>query len=102
MDAQRQIQQWIAGEHRVIAERVLADPEGVTARARANLDRWAGRYQEAPAWMREWRRLLSGPAEALVGVLRDPSEHAVWLRSCSPFAGVLTPRERWAIRKGTG
>jgi hypothetical protein len=99
MDAQRQIEHWNVREHAVIAERLVADPEGVTAHARRNLERWASRYDTVPVWMREWQKALSGPVEDLVRLLHDRSEHAVWLRSCSPFAGVLTARERWAIRR---
>jgi hypothetical protein len=100
VEAQRQIEHWIAREHEAVARRLLADPEGVIARARNNLDRWAVRYERMPAWMDEWRRILSEPVEVVVRVLREDSERAVWLRSCSPFAGALTARERWAIRKG--
>lgn len=100
MEAQRQIEHWIARDHELVAERLLANPERVIGQARDNLDRWAARYERVPAWMDEWRQILSGPVDTVVQLLRDDSERAVWLRSCSPFAGVLTPPERWAIRKG--
>ncbi|MGA8260810.1 MAG: hypothetical protein WB783_11400, partial [Arenicellales bacterium] len=54
---------------------------------------------ERPGWMREWEELLDGDEDRLVVVLTSPSEDARRLRSSSPFAGVISPRERWALHE---
>lgn len=99
MDAQRRIEARILAQHRVIAERLRARPRAVLALARANLERWSGNYRDepVPAWLSEWRGLLEGPLPELLELLTAGSEDAVRLRSSSPFAGVLSARERWQI-----
>jgi len=44
-----------------------------------------------------WRQLLDGPIEDLVVFLGSDSELAKDCRQASPFAGLLTPQERWSI-----
>lgn len=102
-NAQRIIEDRILAQHRLIAERLREDP-GLIAHARSNLQRWAERRGEdaQPAWLGEWRAILNRPVGDVAAVLTDPSEHAAWLRSCSPFAGVLSPQERWRLRKELG
>jgi len=86
------------GRHRGVEEpsAALAD-SAVKARADRNLNRARAQYEVEPQWIREWQRLLDGPVEVLIDVLTSPDESARVLRQSSPFAGVLTPRERWAI-----
>ena len=82
--------------HEAIAEKLRRDPVPVLAKARANLDRW--RDSSTPSrYLGEWERLLNGPADQLLALLLDESEDAIALRHASPFAGVLTPQERWDI-----
>ncbi len=47
--------------------------------------------------MDEWQAILDGPHEGVVACLRERSERATRLRQSSPFAGLLTQRERRAI-----
>ncbi len=98
-DAQRCIEHRILTQHRLIAERLAADPDKVLAHARANLRRWARKYEneDEPAWMRDWEVLLAGAVEGVVAVLVGGDQEAIRLRSCSPFAGVLSARQRWAV-----
>jgi hypothetical protein len=42
----------------------------------------------------QWQRLLEGPLSELVAVLRSESVEAQQLRQNSPFAGVLSQKER--------
>ncbi|MCU0579492.1 MAG: hypothetical protein MUF69_08095 [Desulfobacterota bacterium] len=35
------------------------------------------------------------PLDDLLALMVSPSEEACRLRQCSPFAGILPPRERW-------
>lgn len=82
--------------HQAIAEKLRADSVFVLRKARANLDRWRGDANSA-YYIQEWDSLLSGPIDRLLEVLTEDSEYATALRHTSPFAGVLTSRERWAI-----
>ena len=69
--------------HRAIADKLQAHPE-LLAIARDNLARWSqtgGRSQPSGD---AWREILNRPLAEV-------------LRQATPFAGVLDPKERWAI-----
>ena len=69
--------------------RVLAKARGhITVMAQKPRTR---RYADA------WFPLLDLPIPALAERLTEFSEERVALRQCTPFAGVLTPQERWQI-----
>ena len=82
---------------RLIAGKLRANP-ALVERARGNLDRWLLDCSERlrPALL-EWQELLAGPLEELLSFLTSTEERAVRLRQSSPFAGFLTPDERFAI-----
>ncbi|CAN5893606.1 hypothetical protein BH23ACT10_BH23ACT10_33340 [soil metagenome] len=83
---------------RAVASRLLADPDGVRTIGRRNLVRAVEQHgPTAQHWIARWRALLDGPDDDLIAVLTSPDEWARVLRQTSPFAGVLTPRERWAL-----
>jgi transcriptional regulator with XRE-family HTH domain len=82
--------------HRAIAERLVADPAGTVARARATLKRMV-RVAPTSQTLREWRVLLDRPVAALVDLVTDPSPWARELRHVTPFAGLLTAAERAAV-----
>lgn len=88
--------------HRRIALRLTSDPQAVLAKAFANLDAWQVRCgTDAPgAVLQEWRNLLGTmtPLE-IAGFITSEDQHATRMRQSSPFAGVLTPREVWAIKR---
>ena len=83
--------------HRAIAAWLLADPAPVLRAAKRNLARMASQSPGAGSLWREWRRALSQPVDELAGILVDPRPQACEMRHVTPFAGVLTPRERWAV-----
>ena len=101
MNAQQVIEERILAQHHVIADRIAKDP-GLIRHARSNLARWRERYVDEglPLWFHEWQAILDAPVEGIVEILTERSDRATWLRSCSPFAGALSPRERWRILKG--
>ncbi len=103
MNAQQQIERRILAQHLLVAERLRSDPQRVIQHARYNLQRWAGSYADSdkPSWMSDWKELLDGPMNKLLDILTSESERARQLRSSSPFAGIVTPRERWKIIKDT-
>ncbi|MFF5084773.1 excisionase family DNA-binding protein [Actinoplanes sp. NPDC000266] len=85
--------------HRAIAAKLAAHPPAVLAAAAINLRRLrhlhpAGREW---VWLDRWEALLDGGVAAVIDVLTSPAEHAVKLRSTSPFAGVLSEAERRAV-----
>jgi hypothetical protein len=80
------------------------DPDRVIAKARANIERWGWLRdfpdpKQRPGFMVEWIALLDGPLEALQAVLTGTDERSVMLRASSPFAGIVSYRERWQLRK---
>lgn len=81
--------------HRVIAEKLKDNPEGVVAKAWKNIRRWGWDNEKVPApYMKAWMALLEGPLPALEKVLTGTGERAVLLRSSSPFAGILSKKEK--------
>jgi hypothetical protein len=84
--------------HVAVAAKLRDHPE-ILARARANLDRWLAEGGRSAPLLERWREILARPAGEVAAFLTDRSEQAAWLRKASPFAGVLTPQERWRIRR---
>lgn len=87
--------------HRRIAAVMEQDPYKVIHKAMRNLDAWIERQQgPAPGVFQEWIDLLNrmSPSE-IAGFIVSESEEAVRMRQSSPFAGVLSPREVWAIKR---
>lgn len=85
--------------HRAIAERLQADPS-VIERARRRTASWRSSGEVHPEYVQAWERLLDGPVDDLCSLLVDPGERGTALRQVSPFAGVLSARERWRILEG--
>lgn len=97
--AKARVERQISAMHREIARRIRAGDPAPIERARANLDRWRGAAFGGllPPAYEAWRSVLAQPVEAVLAVLEGADERATRLRASSPFAGVLDPRERWAI-----
>ncbi len=82
--------------HRAIAGKLRQSPE-LAGIALDNLRRWrvsagrSGRYLDA------WAEILKGPVEEMLGLLEQDSEYMRAMRQASPFAGVLSAKERWKI-----
>jgi hypothetical protein len=85
-----------------VARELSLHPERVET-ARSNLDRWSRLNHDSPALLicyAEWREILGRPLDDVIAVLVDPGERGQRLRQNSPFAGVLSPREVWEIKRG--
>jgi hypothetical protein len=82
--------------HRLIAEKVLADP-ALLDKARGNVRRWQEGHGSPSLALAEWEQILSGPVDQVAGFLVERSEKATRLRQSSPFTGILTEPERLAI-----
>lgn len=63
-----------------------------------NLKRWRKNSQEqVPGYINEWENILEQPWTSVAAFITSFSERARRLRQSSPFAGVLTPKERKLI-----
>jgi hypothetical protein len=88
--------------HRRIASMMERNPEAVIGKALGNLHAWMAR-QDGPCAdgaFQEWLDFLSqkSPREVADFIVSD-TEEASRMRQSSPFAGVLSPREVWAIKR---
>ena len=87
---------------RAVAARLRANP-ALLEQARGNLRRLLARNGDAPGLRRcyeEWLEILDGrPLEKILELLNAEDEEARRLRQNSPFAGVLSPAEVWAIKR---
>ena len=82
--------------HTAIADKIDADPS-LLAKATANLARWTNQRSHMERGYVEWAAILKQPWPEVASLLRSRSEDAIRLRQCSPFAGVLSERERMRI-----
>ena len=83
---------------------IHCDPDGIIRKAVLNLHGWL-EHQQGSAMavvFREWLEILGqfSPSEVADFIVSD-SERAVRMRQSSPFAGVLSPKEVWAIKRGS-
>ena len=86
--------------HRLIAAKVRRDP-ALLDRVRLTLQRWRdpGNPSRAEPYLSEWERLMAEGLEQVLAAAVEESERAEALRQCSPFAGILSPTERFAFLK---
>ena len=83
--------------HCKIAQKISRDPTLLEI-PRRNLERWTKRAGgHPPRYILEWERILSQSWPTVAEFITSGSEQAVRLRQSSPFAGVLSPRERKQI-----
>jgi hypothetical protein len=98
MTDHERIDRQVAAMHRVIAERLRSGDLSPLEHARSNLERWERQFGGAlPAAYVEWVAILRSDLDHVLRILEGGDEEAIRIRSSSPFAGVLTPRERWEI-----
>lgn len=88
--------------HRAIADKLAADPALVVGTARKNVALMLQTNPEAKGLLGAWRRVLLLPTSELIDLLQDPRPPARELRHVSPFAGVLSPSERWDVYRRFG
>lgn len=83
--------------HCLAARKIARDPS-LLAKVRRNLDAWRSRYgEDLPRALDEWHAILERPWPEIAAVITDPGENATRLRQSTPFAGVLSTRERERI-----
>lgn len=82
--------------HKAIATKLRSEP-AVLDRARLRVPGWLNEGTVSAYYAELWDQALAGSMDDLLAVLADRSERATAMRQVSPFAGALTPQERWAI-----
>lgn len=82
--------------HRAMAAKLMARPELLEI-AHGNIARWMPGAGGSRGYLEAWRAILALPVEEIARVMVEDGERMTAMRQNSPFAGVLTPRERWAI-----
>jgi hypothetical protein len=83
--------------HCLAAQKIMLDPAMLDG-VRRTLDVWRARYAEdAPRALDEWAAILRLPWPQIAALITDPGERATRLRQSTPFAGVLSERERERI-----
>jgi hypothetical protein len=82
--------------HRAIAEKLRANP-ALLEIARENIARWAPAAGRSRHYLDAWQEVLQKPLEEMLRLIVEDTEEMRAMRQNNPFAGVLEPRERWAI-----
>lgn len=96
MDLHRLAEERSLALHRAVAARLIADP-ALVERARERVREWVASGRIHVEYAEAWTRILGAPVEDVARAITDESEAARALRQTTPFAGVVPPRERWAI-----
>lgn len=82
--------------HRAIAEKLRSNP-ALMEIARDNLERWSTAVRHSQPYWDAWREVLRLPFSEILEVMLEEGERMTAMRQASPFAGVLTPQERWGV-----
>ncbi|MCY0880165.1 MAG: hypothetical protein OWU84_14655 [Firmicutes bacterium] len=89
--------------HQAIAEKLRETPDVVLAKAKEEIG-WLRQDPHTRWYAEQWEALCTLPVTELAVKISEDSEEMAVLRQCTPFVGVLSPAERWAIyrafRKG--
>ncbi|MBI3295113.1 MAG: helix-turn-helix transcriptional regulator [Deltaproteobacteria bacterium] len=80
--------------HRAVAEVLRRDPDSARKLARRNLKTMTSIHVGPEALFKSWSEWLSRPLEELILRMLDPSQEGRDLRQVSPFAGLLSSKER--------
>lgn len=84
-----------------MAEGLPGHPEWMDV-ARSNLARWRELHRGDRGYLTvldEWDAILELPVGELLVLLCDAGERGQRLRPSSPFTGVLTAKEVWALKE---
>lgn len=82
-----------------VAGKLVRDPQRYLDVARQNLSKMQTIHTrgQGAKWLAEWALVLEEPVQAVLAVLTSTSPRAREMRQNTPFAGVLTQRERLAV-----
>jgi transcriptional regulator with XRE-family HTH domain len=87
--------------HKLVAEKLRADPQDVIQRALARIGVMRLRDLEgrSASYINTWERLLSGPIGELETAMTSTDQTSRDLRQSSPFGGTLSDEERLDVLK---
>jgi len=81
--------------HRLVAQRL---DEALLAKSRARVEAWIAEGGPVhPVYAQRWKAVLDHPTPEIISVLLTDDEASRDLRQNTPFAGALSPSERWRI-----
>ncbi|MBC7460351.1 MAG: hypothetical protein H7287_03215 [Thermoleophilia bacterium] len=87
--------------HRMVADRIVQDGT-IVDRAAARVRGWMADGSVHGIYATAWLELLEGPPADLLELLVDDSVRAADLRQVTPFAGVISDRDRQDIIRRIG
>ena len=91
--------------HRLVAQKVAVDP-ALFMKAQATLSRMHDQGKVPLTYLTTWSDIFAMGWQAAMAAATEDSERGQTLRTCSPFAGLLSEQERlaflaqWATRDG--
>lgn len=85
--------------HAAVIEKLKANPTAVITKARKNLGTLAALHPHARELLDRWKKWLSLPVDELIARCLDGGWLSRDMRQVTPFAGILTAKERAKIIK---
>lgn len=82
--------------HRAIAGRIVEEP-AILESVKVDILNLISKHGESSKYFLMWLDILNGPTDTVLAKLVEDSEEMAALRQSSPFAGILTAKERWEI-----
>ena len=80
--------------HCKIAQKIVENP-ALIKEAQGNLERWSKKFDgPRPRYFEEWEAILNLPCREIAERITRMNDDATRLRSSSPFAGILSDKER--------
>lgn len=101
MDPHRRSQLRSLAYHHAVAARLRVDG-ALLERARARVDGWRTSGEVHPEYAERWQAILAGEIDEICAAITVDDDAASTLRSVTPFAGAIDPRERWRIWREVG
>ena len=97
MRTHQEIDERTLAMHRLVVEKIRQDPD-LFDKAQATLARWRQVVSiNSQPYLHEWESLMNQGMEVCLAAAVEESEHATALRQSSPFAGLLTHRDRFTF-----
>jgi hypothetical protein len=96
-EGHRRIDERSVALHRFSYRRETGSTPELLEIARDNLNRWYAGAGRSRPYLDQWKLILERPLEEMLSLIVREDEAMTALRQSSPFAGILNPKERWAI-----
>ncbi len=97
MNMQRRSDERSMALHKEIVKKLKSNPS-LWDIPKKNLVRWKTLKDELTPAFAEWERIFrKNTKEQILSLLESDAEESIWLRSSSPFTGILNEKERKMI-----